>query len=325
MIQVEQLTWEECACDWCGSSDSQPVFSGPDRLEGLPGTFHLARCKRCGAYRQNPRLRWDSLEQYYPEDYTSHPRLVQEEPTRLRRLDKRYGPWKRLRAVERYQPGGKLLEVGCGTGLFLEEALRSGRWEVTGIEPSRRAAEYASQKLGVTVHPGRFSEIALPEETYDVVALWNVVEHLEHPVGDLRYARRLLKPGGWLIFSVPNLESLERRIFGAYWVGWDLPRHLYLFPQETLDGILASLGFRVAGKRCISTSYSVLGHSLDFWSQTWGGRHPRLRRLLLGAYRSIPGRLAMVPPLWVLDKLNLSTILTIFAQKVASGGEDRDD
>ncbi len=325
MIRVEELSWEECACDWCGSADSQPVFAGPDRLEGLPGRFYMARCKQCGVYRQNPRLTWDSLEQYYPEDYTSHPRLVQEEPTRLRRLDKRYGPWKRLRAVERYQPGGSLLEVGCGTGLFLEEALRSGRWQVTGIEPSQRAAEYASQKLGVTVHPGRFSEVQLPAATYDVVALWNVVEHLEHPVQDLRYAWSLLKPGGWLIFSVPNLESLERRIFGDYWVGWDLPRHLYLFPQKTLEEILVSLGFRVAGKRCISTSYSVLGHSLDFWSQSWAERRPSLRRLLLGAYRSLPGRLAMIPPLWVLDRLNLSTILTIFAQKTAAGGEVKHD
>jgi SAM-dependent methyltransferase len=318
LIQAENLSWEDCACDWCGSTDSETVFKGPDRLEGLPGIFTMARCVKCGVYRQNPRLAWDSLAAYYPEDYASHPRLVQDEPTPVRRLDKRYGPWKRLRAVERYQPGGSLLEVGCGTGLFLEEALRSGRWQVTGVEPSRRAAEYAQNRLGVTVHAGRFNEVLLSQESFDAVVLWNVVEHLDQPVADLRYAQRLLKPGGWLVFSVPNLESLERRVFGDYWVGWDLPRHLYLFSQDRLEEILNSLGLRVAGKRCISTSYSVLGHSLDFWSQTWAERHPSLRRFLLGAYHSTIGRLAMAPPLWVLDRLNRSTILTFFAQKTNS-------
>jgi len=320
MDKLASLTWEDCACDWCGSTQSEPVFSGPDRLEGLPGIFHMAHCPQCGVYRQNPRLVWESLQDYNPEDYASHPRLVQDEPTWLRRLDKRYGPWKRLRAVERFQPGGSLLEVGCGTGLFLEEALRSGRWQVTGIEPGSRAAEYARQRLGVDIHHGRFSDIQLPEASFDVVVLWNVVEHLDQPVGDLKYAHRLLKDGGWLVFSVPNLESLERRVFKDYWVGWDLPRHLYLFSQPTLKEILEKIGFRLIARRCISTSYSVLGHSLDFWSQTWAERHPNLRGALLGAYRSLPGRLLMVPPLWLLDRLNLSTILTLFAQKKPSQG-----
>lgn len=319
MTAGETIVWEQCACDWCGTQESEPVFEGPDRLEGLPGTFSMARCPQCGTYRQNPRPVWESLQHYYPEDYKSHPRLVQDEPTRLQRLDKRYGPWKRLRAVDRCQPGGSLLEVGCGTGLFLEEALKSGRWQVTGIEPGERAAAYVRDRLGVSVHTGRFSEIDLPEDSYDAIVMWNVVEHLDSPVADLRYAHRLLKDGGWLIFSIPNLESFERRVFGPTWVGWDLPRHLYLFPQDALDGILDSIGFTVTDRRCISTSYSVLGHSLDFWSQTWAERQPAIRRIILGSYHSLIGRLLMVPPLWLLDRLNLSTILTIFAQKTAPG------
>jgi SAM-dependent methyltransferase len=314
------IVWEQCACDWCGTAHSEPVFAGPDRLEGLPGTFFMARCPQCGVYRQNPRPAWESLQHYYPEDYASHPRLVQDEPTRLRQLDKRYGPWKRLRAVERYQPGGALLEVGCGTGLFLEEALLSGRWQVTGIEPGQRAAGYVRDRLGVTVHQGRFSEIELPEASFEAIVMWNVVEHLDSPVADLRYAQRLLKDGGWLIFSIPNLESLERQVFGDFWVGWDLPRHLYLFPQEVLGEILDEIGFRLVDRRCLSTSYSVLGHSLDFWSQSWASQHPNLRRMLLGSYRSMLGRLLMVPPLWLLDRLNLSTILTLFAQKDRPSG-----
>ncbi len=110
---------------------------------------------------------------------------MREEKTVIRRLDKRYGPWKRLRAIERFQPGGKLLEIGCGTGLFLEEALKSHRWDVTGIEPSRRAADYAKNQLNIPVYNGRFSEIELPPGSFDVVVLWNVLEHLDQPFEDL--------------------------------------------------------------------------------------------------------------------------------------------
>jgi SAM-dependent methyltransferase len=311
----DQLQWETCSCDWCSSEDGELLFSGPDRLHPMPGTFHMVRCNGCGLYRQNPRLAWLSLSSYYPEDYASYPKLSRESGSFLRRLDKRYGPWKRLRAIERFQKGGKLLEVGCGTGYFLEETLRSGRWDVTGVEPTRSAAEYTRQKLGVPVIQSRFAEAGLQPGSFDVVVMWNVVEHFDRPIQDLRLARQLLKDHGWLVFSIPNIESLEARLFGPYWVGWDMPRHLYLFPRKVMLAIMKELGFHTAALRCLSTSYSVLGHSLDFWSQTWGDRHPTARRLLLRFYRSIFARAGLVLPLGLLDRLNLSTIITVFAQK----------
>jgi len=314
-MTINNLVWEENACDWCGSTETEIIFEGPDRLEKLPGRFTMVQCVNCGLYRQNPRLVWTSLEEYYPEDYSSHPRLVKDIPNAWRRLDRRYGPWKRLRAIERFQRGGRLLEVGCGTGYFLEEALRSQQWDVSGIEPTTKAAQYAQENLPAKIYEGRFSEIILPAETYDVIAMWNVLEHLDFPIADLRYAYQLLKDDGWLVMAIPNLESLEARLFGNYWVGWDLPRHLYIFPQDLLINILASIGFRVVSRRCISTSYSVLGHSLDFWSQTWEISHPRIRKTLLRLYYSFIGRVALILPLWVLDRLNTSTIITVFAQK----------
>jgi len=313
----DELQWEETACNWCGSFEAQLIFEGPDRLEHLPGCFRLVRCSRCGLIRQNPRLAWASLQSYYPEGYISHPRLAKDEKNPIKRWDKRYGPWKRLRAVQRYQPGGRLLEVGCGSGQFLEEALRTGKWTVVGVEPSPHAASYARQRLGGQIYQGRFSEIDLAAESFDAIVLWNVLEHLESPVDDLRHAVRLLKAGGWLAFSIPNLDSLEARIFGPYWVGWDLPRHLYLFPRQALEEILDEVGLKVAEYRCISSSYSVLGLSLDFWAQSWGEDHPHLKASLLQVYNSLPMRALLVPLLWSLDRLKRSTLITVFAQKAS--------
>ena len=312
---LAELQWEDAPCNWCGTEQSTLLFEGPDRLEKLPGKFRLMRCTQCGLYRQNPRLTWESLKHYYPEDYASHGRLVQHEQGALRQLDKRYGPWKRLRAVERMQPGGRMLEVGCGTGQFLEEALRSGHWEVTGVEPSERAASYTREHLKIPVIQDLFSNTDLPESSFDAVIFWNVFEHLYHPIADLRKAQRLLKPGGWVVIGLPNIESWEQRIFKEYWVGWDQPRHLYLFPQKKLRSILEKEGFQQVSTRCISTSYSVLYYSLDFWSQTWSERHPQIRHAMLSAYRSILVRALLVPPLWLMDRLKLSTVITFFGQK----------
>jgi SAM-dependent methyltransferase len=315
-MDLASLTWESSPCDYCGHQQGVFLFSGPDRATTLPGMFGVVRCPQCGLLRQEPRLTWESLAHYYTEEYPSHGALAHHQKTWWRRLDKRYGPWKRLRAIERWQPGGSLLEVGSGSGTFLEEALRSGKWRVTGIEPSAAAAQYAQENLGVPILPQRFAEVELAQESMDVVAMWNVLEHLDHPIAELRHASSLLRPGGLLVLAVPNLESADASLFKEYWLGWELPRHLYWFPRRKLELILEELGFRVLEWRCLSTSYFVLGQSLEYWSQSWRDRHPRLQRLLLRTYHNPIMRALLVIPLGVLDRLRLSTIITVFAQKL---------
>jgi SAM-dependent methyltransferase len=315
------LIWETVACDWCGASAGDLVVEGPDLHLQLPGRFRLIRCANCGLIRQDPRLAWEALKDYYPPDFCSFVPIIDEEPSWLRRLDRRYGMWKNLRAVERWQRGGRLLDVGCGTGVFLAEAQRTGRWQVVGVEPSS-AADYARRVLKARVIEGRFAEAEpqLEPASFDVITLWNVLEHFSEPTADLRRAHRLLRPGGWLIAMVPNLESLAARVFGSYWLGWELPRHLYLFPRIVLARILAELGFAVRDWRCFSGSYSTLDYSLQFWSRSWSDRFPRLARALLAIYRTLPVRLALAPPLWVLDQLRLTTLITVFCQKTSPGG-----
>lgn len=313
----DELSWEEVPCDGCGNYESRAIFTGPDLMHHLPGQFTFVQCLHCGTYRQNPRLAWDSLRHYYPDTYTSYIPQVSEIHNPLRRLDKRYGSWKRMRAVERHQPGGLLLDVGCGTGLLLEEALRSGKWNVTGIEPSKQAAVYVRQKLNIPVIQDTFSNAALPSEAFDAIVFWNVLEHTYHPVEDLKKAYSALKPGGWVVIGIPSVESWEKTVFGPSWVGWELPRHLYLFPQKTLREILEGVGFRWEGAHCISSSHAVLGLSLNFWSQGWENNHPALRRLLLQVYNSLFGRLLLLLPLWISDQFNRSTIIAFFVQKPA--------
>jgi 2-polyprenyl-3-methyl-5-hydroxy-6-metoxy-1,4-benzoquinol methylase len=291
-----QLVWEESICDWCGTPGGEELFSGPDLLMDFPGRFRLVRCAKCGLIRQNPWLTWESLKDYYPEDYSAYEPVIDQERSGMKRADRRYGMWKRLRSIERFQPGGKLLDVGCGTGVFLAEAQRTGHWGLMGVEPSQ-AAEYVRKTLNIPIHNQRFAEADLPEGSFDVITMWNVLEHLDHPVEDLRLAVRLLRPGGLLVFSVPNIESLEARLFGPYWLGWDLPRHLYLFPQKRLRTIQEAIGLQQVGTQCIAGSHAALELSLRFWLKAREHYGPTAQALLR-AYLSLPARLATFYALW---------------------------
>jgi SAM-dependent methyltransferase len=192
---------------------------------------------------------------------------------------------------------------------------RSGHWDVVGVEPNERAASYARQTVECTVLQSTFADADLEEASFEAIVLWCVVEHLAHPIEDLRRAYTLLKPSGWLVFSVPNYESFGARIFGKFWSGWDLPRHLYVFPRTIMNDILVSTGFHNISAHCISTSYQALGHSLDFWFQNWADQYPKLERALRQVYYSWIMRLGLFIPLAVLERFNLTTNITYFAQK----------
>jgi 2-polyprenyl-3-methyl-5-hydroxy-6-metoxy-1,4-benzoquinol methylase len=313
---MNRTEWIETTCDWCGTQGGDLVFEGPDRLEGLPGNFFMVKCSNCGIFRQNPRLPWESLAEYYPENYAAYEYTIGDKKNWLRSRIDNYGNYKRRRAIERFIPNGSLLEIGCGTGAFLNELLHSGNWDVVGIEPSEKAAAYTKEVLNIPVHQGRFEDIHLDPETFDVVVLWCVVEHLTDPIQDLRRAQALLKEGGWLIFSMPNYESWDAKIFGKYWAGWDLPRHLYVFPRKSLRDVLKKIGFENISEKCLSTSYHALGHNLEFWSQSWDERKFNRWQFVLRLYRTWMVRILLLLPLAVLDRLKLATNITIFAQKV---------
>lgn len=307
---------ESSNCDWCGTAQVEFLFDGPDLLTNLSGTFRMVRCAKCGLIRQDPYLNWESLRSFYPEDYRAYDSVIDNEVSVLRRLQRRYGMWKRLRLIEHYRDRGRLLDVGCGTGVFLAEARRSGRWDVVGVEPNQAAANYVQGVLKVPIIQKPFSEANLPEDSFDVITMWNVLEHFYHPIDELRSARKLLRDGGWLIFSIPNLEGWEARAFGSAWLGWDLPRHLYIFPREQMRAILSEIGFNVADMKCLAGGHAAFGLTLEFWNKARGFRQSLVNRMLMQTYYSVPVQILLGIPFWILGELRLGGLITIVAQKV---------
>lgn len=138
-------------------------------------------------------------------------------------------------------PGGKLLDVGCGSGAYLA-AMRHLGWAVAGVDFDP-AAVAAARRAGLDVNCGSLEAQQYPAAAFDAVALSHVVEHLPDPVATLQECARILKPGGRLLLFTPNTASLGHRLFREDWRGLEPPRHLFLFSAGSMDRLLRQAGF----------------------------------------------------------------------------------
>lgn len=166
-----------------------------------------------------------------------------------------------------------LLDVGCSTGTFLDEARRRG-WEVRGLEVSAYAAEVARSR-GLPVQCATIDDAAPPSASLDCVTLWDVIEHLHEPLRAIRMAADGLRPGGVLALSTGDLSSLCARVSRARWHLFNLPEHLYFFTTRALRRILESAGLEVRSVRHELTWFPVAYLTERISKTLLGGRWTR--------------------------------------------------
>lgn len=287
---------EEVPCDYCGAWEADSLYRGCDRLHGLPGEFEVVVCRACGLARTNPRPTPESLAGAYPPDYGPHetraqppspPRgalrwlllnyrgypLGERAPAVLRALA---WPWAALRLRHRrllsYVPWpgeGRLLDVGCGSGRYVGRMAAAG-WHAEGIDTSEQAVA-AGRQAGLDLHHGTLEAADLAEASFDVVTMWQALEHVPSPAATLAAAHRLLVPGGRLLVVCPRLDSLPARFFGRAWFGLELPRHLTHFSKGTLTRHLEAAGFEVERVHSWRRP-GVVRRSFGFLAAERGGR-----------------------------------------------------
>ena len=174
-------------------------------------------CKKCGFGWQYPLPTPDEIRNYY-KNFSTYNIHGEDE--------KEKGFQKRIRQINKMVPKrGKLLDVGSGLGYFLKVAIKNG-WRATGVEPQASAAEYCKNILGIDVYSGFVDDLEL--ESFDVVTLWDVLEHVHDPLNFLSRCIESLVPGGLLIFSVPNASGWPARIFKGKW-RYSMYTHLNYF------------------------------------------------------------------------------------------------
>ncbi len=207
---------------------------------GIPGVFPVVMCRSCGLVYLNPRPNDALLACYYPKEYPPYQRgkgLVGLATILIRRRTARkIGAW--------LPHGARVLEVGCAFGDLLVP-LRDAGFEVMGIEPSPYASSVARDQYGLNVHTGTVFDAPLRAGAFDAIVMRGVVEHFPSPRTALGRISSALKHGGYLFLATPNHDSLDRKVFGEFWHGYQVPRHLNLFTTTTLPRVLDAAGFQV--------------------------------------------------------------------------------
>lgn len=262
-----RLPLETVPCPLCRERRAIRLFEQRDLALGVPGVYTVVRCEACGLAYQNPRVCVDRLADAYPQDYAAHAR----EPA-LSRTVRRFGPavrWtlatslgyrhltlddvtaghrlssllhaKRIRkAFPPWVGQGRLLDVGCASGKYLRQMGAVG-WRLAGIESDGEAANKA-RGIGAEVYTGDPVDAPFPDGGFDLVTAFHSLEHMPDPLGALTRMIRWLAPGGLAIVEVPNAAGLGASMFGRYWSGFDLPRHLVHFTPATLGAMVERAG-----------------------------------------------------------------------------------
>jgi SAM-dependent methyltransferase len=306
---------ETVTCELCGADNTEVLFEGVDHWYNLPGRFPVRRCRECGLIYLNPRPDRLEIHHYYPQAYEPYSPAIDDELSLWRRLNRRYGMFKRVQMIQaRLKIKGRALDVGCATGVFLEALQRHG-WEVHGVEPNAEAAAYARSRLRLDVFNGELVQARFPACYFDLVTLWHVLEHVHQPRQMLLEAARITRPGGMLVLALPNPDSLEARLFGPFWAGWDVPRHLYIFPVPVISKMLRETGWHMFDTVCLEGRMWLFNLSLRHWLADNVSK-VRWRRFITGLAGSLPMRLLTIPYFMVVERLKQGSIIAILAQRM---------
>ena len=222
-------------CNLCADQRASLRFSKDD--------FSIVQCPNCALVYvgEDPaRIDFETLygESYYKggDDKVFADYLGQE---RERRAASRRKLW----GLKRLAPSGRLLDVGCAAGFFLAEAVAA--YEVRGVEFSAFSSRFAREHFGFDVTTGTLTDARLPSGHFDLITLWDVIEHVPDPLEVLTEAARLLRPGGHVVLTTGDIDSAFAKAKGADWSLMGPPWHLYYFSKATMSRMAERAGLRV--------------------------------------------------------------------------------
>ncbi len=235
----EELPLEDVSCLMCDHDVYDVIESSPP--------FTVARCNQCSFVYVTPRIpeshlhlvyAWDYYDSGNPADYGYDKYLEDGE------LHKRTFAMK-ADFVQRHKKSGRLLEVGSAGGFFLKEMQRRG-FKVEGIEISEKAAQFSRDVLGLkTIHTSKLEDAPV-KGPFDVIALWDVIEHVSDPLKTMQHLRKLIAPDGVLIIQTQNIDSMFAKLLGQRWHHFKHLEHIYHFSPETMNDALTASGFEIS-------------------------------------------------------------------------------
>ena len=234
-------------CPVCGNKLFSPFLVCKDYLVS-DQEFSIQQCTQCKFRLTNPRPDAQSISSYYKsEQYVSHNDESSGLINTAYRLVRNYTLQSKLKLINQLNgKQGHVLDVGCGTGAFLESCQQGG-WKVTGMEPDPDARAVAVKKLSAAIEPNLESLKSYPQ--YDIITLWHVLEHVPNLNETIPILHKLLANTGTLIIAVPNSDSYDAHHFQEYWAAYDVPRHLHHFTPTTIEPLFSKHQFKLVEKK----------------------------------------------------------------------------
>lgn len=221
-------------CGLCGASSFKRIVC----FKGYEASILL--CLKCGLMVSHPLPAQEKIyERYQTDFYSSEGKRFKDWAENLSRLFrvKRAGLFHKRFGLNRV-----LLDVGCGRGIMLNELKKKG-WSVSGTQVSKTAAEHIKKDYGIDCFIGELPFAPFRQNSFDIITMYHVLEHLADPFLYLNCCKKLLKPGGYLFIEVPNADSWSSSVTKDAWMGWDPLHHLYHFTPSTLSMSIKKAGF----------------------------------------------------------------------------------
>lgn len=239
---------EYIKCNLCHSDDAKKLYT--------KNSFDIVRCRKCGLVYVNPRPTLEDLRGFYNEKY-AHIDPAKEWNIFIQRFEKI------IKMIGRFKSKGRLLDIGCSYGYFLKLAEKYG-WESYGVEISDYVSRYCREKSGLNVFTGEVNEAHYPDQHFDVITIFHVLEHTLDPRNYLREINRILKKEGLFVVAVPNIGCLRAKLAKKNWALFMPVEHLYYFSAETLILLLNKTGFQpvkvdTSGGTYVLTAIDKLG------------------------------------------------------------------
>lgn len=232
----ERIQYTQCPA--CRSGDIVHVLQVKDRTVSGED-FPVMQCKSCSLrFTQNIPDAGSILPFYKNENYISHTDKTKGLIGSLYKIVRKKTLVKKRKLIEKSTglQKGSLLDVGCGTGAFVNEMQKMG-WNVIGLEPDADAREMAGKLYNLKLKDQK-ELFQLPGSSFDAITLWHVLEHVHDLSGTIQQLKLLLKEKGKLFIAVPNYTSFDAGVYKEYWAAYDVPRHLYHFSPRAMQRLM---------------------------------------------------------------------------------------
>lgn len=247
-------------CIICNSDKVEYLFSSIDADLKSENKYSLYKCTICGLIFINPLPVWRELESFYHQNYYGYSNGIL---YRAQTVFKNIINYLRMRLIKKYVKSGRVLDIGCGSGIFLKYLDRHTKFELYGQDISEVSLKLLSNENSNICYFNQGLNELVFSDYFSCITMWSVFEHMIEPVEALNEIRRMLKNKGKLILLIPNMDGLQTRLNLKEWFHLDIPRHIYHYNKESILKLLTANGFKIIDINDFSAEHGIYG-----WFQT---------------------------------------------------------